>query len=81
MTKTTAARQEEIQDETRGLSSDGTYARYRAVEPSSGSNVIPRRACPGLAGPGPHMRAPSTRPVTRARAIQSLLAPITLLSY
>ena len=27
----------------------------RAVEPSSGSNVIPRRACPGLAGLRPHM--------------------------
>ena len=27
---------------------------YRAVEPSSGSNVIPRRARPGLAGLGPH---------------------------
>ena len=31
-----------------------TSARYRAVEPSSGSNVIPRRARPGLAGLGPH---------------------------
>jgi hypothetical protein len=28
--------------------------RYRAVEPSSGSIVIPRRAGPGLAGPRPH---------------------------
>ena len=32
-----------------------TSARYRAVEPSSGSNVIPRRACPDLAGPSPYM--------------------------
>jgi len=31
-----------------------TSARCRAVEPSSGSNVIPRRARPGLAGLGPH---------------------------
>ena len=31
-----------------------TSARYREVEPSSGSNVIPRRARPGLAGLGPH---------------------------
>ena len=30
-----------------------TGPRYRAVEPSSGSNVIPRRARPGLAGLGP----------------------------
>ena len=29
-------------------------ASYRAVEPSSGSNVIPRRARPGLAGLVPH---------------------------
>ena len=29
-------------------------ARYRAVEPSSGSSVIPRRARPGLAGLWPH---------------------------
>jgi hypothetical protein len=29
-------------------------ALYRAVEPSSGSNVIPKRARPGLAGLGPH---------------------------
>ena len=28
-----------------------TSARYRTVEPSNGSNVIPRRARPGL---GPH---------------------------
>ena len=27
-----------------------TSTRYRAVEPSSGSNVFPRRARPGLAG-------------------------------
>jgi hypothetical protein len=27
-----------------------TSARYRAVEPSTGSNVIPRRARPGIAG-------------------------------
>ena len=37
-----------------GLSSDDVFqetsARFRAVEPSSGSNVIPRRARPGLAG-------------------------------
>ena len=31
-----------------------TSARYRAMEPISGSNVIPRRARPGLAGLGPH---------------------------
>jgi len=31
-----------------------TSARYRAVEPSSGTNVIPRRARPGLAGLRPH---------------------------
>ena len=40
------------------LSSDDdsqeTSARYRAEEPSSGSNVIPRRARPGLAGLRPH---------------------------
>ena len=30
-----------------------TYVRHRAVEPSSGSNVIPRRARPGLADLGP----------------------------
>ena len=40
------------------LSSDDvsqeTSARYRAVEPSSGSNVIPRWARPGLAGLRPH---------------------------
>ena len=41
------------------LSSDDVFqeisARYRAVELSSGSNVIPRRARPGLAGLRPHM--------------------------
>ena len=31
-----------------------TSARCRAVEPRSGSNVIPRRARPGLAGLRPH---------------------------
>ena len=31
-----------------------TEFRYRAVEPSSGSNVIPGRARPGLAGLRPH---------------------------
>ena len=31
-----------------------TSARYRAVEPSSGSNVIPTRARHGLAGLGLH---------------------------
>ena len=40
------------------LSSDDlfqeTSARYRAVEPSSGPIVIPRRARPGLAGLRPH---------------------------
>jgi len=35
-----------------------TSARYRAVEPSSGSNVIPRRARPGLAGLRPHSQGP-----------------------
>ena len=33
-----------------------TSARYRAVEPSSGSNVIPRRARPGLAGLRPYSK-------------------------
>ena len=40
------------------LSSDDAFktsARYRAVEPSSGSNVITRRARPGLAGLRPDM--------------------------
>ena len=32
----------------------GAIARYRTVEPSNGSNFIPRRARPGLAGLGPH---------------------------
>ena len=45
----------------RTLSSDDVFqetaARYRAVEPSSGSNVILRRARPGLAGLGIHMCA------------------------
>ena len=40
------------------LSSDDVFqktsARYRAVEPSSGSNVIPKRARPGLVGLRPH---------------------------
>ena len=40
------------------LSSDDVFqetsARCRAVEPISGSNVIPTRARPGLAGLGPH---------------------------
>ena len=31
-----------------------TSARYRTVEPSNGSNVISRRARPGLSGLGPH---------------------------
>ena len=31
-----------------------TTARYKAVEPSSGSNVIPRRARPGLASLRPY---------------------------
>jgi len=31
-----------------------TSVRYRTVELSNGSNVIPRRARPGLAGLGPH---------------------------
>jgi len=42
----------------RAMSSDEciqeTSARYRIVEPSNGSNVIPRWARPGLAGLGPH---------------------------
>ena len=37
-----------------------TSARYRAVEPSSGSNVIPRRARPVLAGLGLYIRVAST---------------------
>ena len=41
-----------------GLSSDDVFqetsTRYRAVEPNSGSNVILRRARPGLAGLRPH---------------------------
>ena len=44
------------------LSSDDVFqqtsARYRAVEPSSGSNVISRRARPGLAVLRPHTRKP-----------------------
>jgi len=40
------------------LSSDDAFqetsAQYGAVEPSSGSNVILRRACPGLVGRRPH---------------------------
>jgi len=31
--------------------------RYRAVEPSSGANVIPRRAHSGLAGLRPHLHS------------------------
>ena len=52
----------------KSLSSDEvfqkTYVQYREVEPSSGFNVIPRRACPGLAGLGPHnvYRLPKTYP-------------------
>jgi len=39
-----------------GDAGTGEYVayRYRAVEPNSGSNVIPRRARPGLAGLRPH---------------------------
>ena len=32
-------------------------SRYREMEPSSGSNLIPRRARPGLADLRPHTRA------------------------
>ena len=35
-----------------------TFARYRAMEPSNGSNVIPKRARPGLAGLGPQRGTP-----------------------
>ena len=46
------------------LSSDYAFqetpARYRAVEPSSGSSVIPRRACPGLAGLRPQIPTQNT---------------------
>ena len=38
-----------------------TSARYRTVEPSSGANVIPRRARPGLAGPSETMGAQRRR--------------------
>ena len=38
-----------------------TAARYRAVEPGSGSNVIPRRARPGLAGLRPPTRQVEAR--------------------
>ena len=38
-----------------------TSARYGAVEPSSGSNVILRQARPGLAGLGPHRGAREVR--------------------
>ena len=31
-----------------------TSARYRAVEPSNGYNIIPMRARPGLSDLGPH---------------------------
>ena len=55
----------------RRLSSDdvfrGVSARYRAVVPSSGSNVIPRRARPGPAGLGPHTRFVPGRGRDRAR--------------
>jgi len=51
------------------LSSDDVFpetpARYRAVEPDSGSNVIPRRARPGLAG-----LAGLIRPHTQRRALE-----------
>ena len=46
-----------------------TSARYRAVEPSSGSNVIPRRARPGLAGLRPHnIRELPLRAAVRSRS-------------
>jgi hypothetical protein len=38
-----------------------TCARHRAVEPSSGSNVIPRQARPGLSGLRPHSARQSRR--------------------
>jgi len=37
---------------SRTATHETTSARYRAVTPSSGSNVIPRRARPGLAALG-----------------------------
>ena len=40
-----------------------TSVRYRTVEPSSGPNVIPRRARPGLAGLG--FQAPACRHACR----------------
>ena len=51
----------------------------RAVEPSSGSNVIPRRARPGLAGPRPHtFQVKALTPCMvlplRSAAVRSLLA-------
>jgi len=50
--------QEGLHHQGTSLSSDDVFqetsARYRAVAPSSGSNVIPRRARPGLAGLRPH---------------------------
>ena len=54
-------------------------ARYRAVEPSSGSNVIPRRACPDLACLRPHtwcdaVKKPGSE---RSAASRSLIAPVT----
>ena len=46
-----------------------TSARYRAVEPSSGSNVFPRRARPGLTGLRPHARQASS--ASRATTTES----------
>jgi len=51
-----------------------TSARYRAVEPSSGSNVIPRRARPGLAGLRPHNHKAGYKGVFGGSATKTLLA-------
>ena len=63
-------------DSRRPLSSDNVFqetsARYRAVEPKSGSNAIPRRARPGLAGLRPHTRGQTLNPKPEVRTTENL---------
>ena len=59
------------------MSSDDVFqeksTRYRAVEPSSGSNVIPRRARSGLAGLRPH-----TSPLTSQEILPINMAEMSV---
>jgi len=71
------------------MSFDDVFTRNQPdkVEPSNGSDVIPRRARPGLAGPGPDKRPTPTTgdaEVGRAHArggLEARMVEVNLLTF